>query len=107
MMNDTEFENILKQALRPDISDEEILVKKTPSKSKRRKSTMRKHRIIQSAVAAAACLALIFGIGYNGKSTDHNRHKFLCCEGQRSRNQTHKEKSDEGLCQSRLYLDVV
>ena len=65
MMNDTEFENILKQALRPDISDEEILVKKTPSKSKRRKSTMRKHRIIQSAVAAAACLALIFGIGYN------------------------------------------
>lgn len=64
MMNDTEFENILKQALRPDISDEEILVKKTPSKSKRRKSTMRKHRIIQSAVAAAACLALIFGIGY-------------------------------------------
>ena len=62
MMNDTEFENILKQALRPDISDEEILVKKTPSKSKRRKSTMRKHRIIQSAVAAAACL---FGIGYN------------------------------------------
>lgn len=25
---------------------------------------MRKHRIIQSAVAAAACLALIFGIGY-------------------------------------------
>ena len=64
MMNDTEFENILKQALRPDISDEEILVKKTPSKSKRRKSTMRKHRIIQSAVAAAACLALILGIGY-------------------------------------------
>lgn len=64
MMNDTEFENILKQALRPDISDEEILVKKTPSKSKRRKSTMRKHRIIQSAVATAACLALIFGIGY-------------------------------------------
>ena len=50
MMNDTEFENILKQALRPDISDEEILIKKTPSKSKRRKSTMRKHRIIQSAV---------------------------------------------------------
>ena len=64
MMNDTEFENILKQALRPDISDEEILIKKTPSKSKRRKSTMRKHRIIQSAVATAACLALIFGIGY-------------------------------------------
>ena len=26
---------------------------------------MRKHRIIQSAGAAAACLALIFGIGYN------------------------------------------
>ena len=64
MMNDTEFENILKQALRPDISDEEILVKKTPSKPKRRKSTMRKHRITQSAVAAAACLALILGIGY-------------------------------------------
>ena len=64
MMNDTEFENILKQALRPDISDEEILIKETPSKSKRRKSTMRKHRIIQSAVAAAACLALILGIGY-------------------------------------------
>lgn len=64
MMNDTEFENILKQALRPDISDEEILVKKTPSKSKRRKITMKKHRIIQSTVAAAVCLALIFGIGY-------------------------------------------
>ena len=48
MMNDTELEHILKQALRPDISDEEILVKETPSKSKRRKSTMRKHRIIQS-----------------------------------------------------------
>ena len=64
MMNDAELEHILKQALRPDISDEEILVKKTPSKSKRRKSTMRKHRIIQSAVAAAACLALILGIGY-------------------------------------------
>ena len=58
MMNDTELEHILKQALRPDISDEEILVKETPSKSKRRKSTMRKHRIIQSAVAAAACLHL-------------------------------------------------
>lgn len=43
MMNDTEFENILKQALRPDISDEEILIKETPSRSKRRKSTMRKH----------------------------------------------------------------
>ena len=66
MMNDTELEHILKQALRPDISDEEILVKKTPSKSKRRKGTMRKHRIIQSAVAAAACLALILGIGYKG-----------------------------------------
>ena len=64
MMNDTEFENILKQALRPDISDEEILIKETPSRSKRRKSTMRKHRIIQSAIAAAACLALIWGIGY-------------------------------------------
>ena len=61
MMNDTEFENILKQALRPDISDEEILIKETPSRSKRRKSTMRKHRIIQSAIAAAACLALIWG----------------------------------------------
>ena len=36
MMNDTEFENILKQALRPDISDEEILIKETPSRSKRR-----------------------------------------------------------------------
>ena len=64
MMNDTEFEHILKQALRPDVSDEEILVKKTPSKSKRRKITMKKHRIIQSTVAAAVCLALIFGIGY-------------------------------------------
>lgn len=63
MMNDTEFENILKQALRPDISDEEILIKETPSRSKRRKSTMRKHRIIQSTIAAAACLALIWGIG--------------------------------------------
>lgn len=63
MMNDTEFENILKQALRPDISDEEILIKETPSRSKRRKSTMRKHRIIQSA-CGAACLALIWGIGY-------------------------------------------
>ena len=31
MMNDTEFENILKQALRPDISDEEILIKETRS----------------------------------------------------------------------------
>ena len=64
MMNDTEFEHVLKQALRPDVSDEEILVKKTPSKSKRRKITMKKHRIIQSTVAAAVCLALIFGIGY-------------------------------------------
>ena len=64
MMNDTEFEHILKQALRPDVSDEEILVKKTPSKSKRRKITMKKHRIIQSTVAAAVCLALIFSIGY-------------------------------------------
>ena len=64
MMNDTEFEHILKQALRPDVSDEEILVKKTPFKSKRRKITMKKHRIIQSTVAAAVCLALIFGIGY-------------------------------------------
>ena len=62
MMNDTEFENILKQALRPDISDEEILIKETPSRSKRRKSTMRKHRIIQSAIAAAACLALIWDL---------------------------------------------
>ena len=58
MMNDTEFENILKQALRPDISDEEILIKETPSRSKRRKSTMRKHRIIQSAIAAAACFKM-------------------------------------------------
>lgn len=66
MMNDTEFENILKQALRPDISDKEILIKKTPPKSKGRKSTIKKHRIIQSAVAAAACLALILGIGYKG-----------------------------------------
>lgn len=64
MMNDTEFEHVLKQALRPDVSDEEILVKKTPSKSKRRKITMKKHRILQSTVAAAMCLALIFGIGY-------------------------------------------
>ena len=64
MMNDTEFEHILEQALRPDVSDEEILVKKTPFKSKRRKITMKKHRIIQSTVAAAVCLALIFGIGY-------------------------------------------
>ena len=64
MMNDTEFEHILEQALRPDVSDEEILVKKTPSKSKRRKITMKKRRIIQSTAAAAMCLALIFGIGY-------------------------------------------
>ena len=64
MMNDTEFEHILKQALRPDVSDEEISVKKILSKSKRRKITMKKHRIIQSTVAAAVCLALIFGIGY-------------------------------------------
>lgn len=38
MMNDTELEHILKQALRPDISDEEILVKETPSKSKGEKA---------------------------------------------------------------------
>ena len=80
MMNDTEFENILKQALRPDISDEEILVKKTPSKSKRRKSTMRKHRIIQSAVAAAACLGwhlfLVLDITLFKKQKLLNRKKY-------------------------------
>ncbi len=39
---------------------------------------MRKHRIIQSAVAAAACLALIFGIGYNviQKQKLLNRKKY-------------------------------
>lgn len=64
MINDNELEHILKQALRPDISDEEILVKKSLSASNGRKFTMKKHRILHRTIAAAACLALIFGIGY-------------------------------------------
>ena len=110
MMNDTEFENILKQALRPDISDEEILIKETPSRSKRRKSTMRKHRIIQSAIAAAACLALIWGIGYKTIKPEKAQNTAVTNSFVVKVNAAeikHKEKSDEGLCQSRLYLDVV
>ena len=59
MMNDTEFENILKQALRPDISDEEILVKKTPSKSKRRKITMKIRRILSVFLLTVLMVSLM------------------------------------------------
>lgn len=62
-MNDKELDQILRKALRPEVSEEELEVwERTPQMES--EHTMRRHTIIKSTVAAAACLALIAGIGY-------------------------------------------
>ena len=62
-MNDKELDQILRKALRPEVSEEELEVwERTPRMES--EHTMRRHTIIKSTVAAAACLALIAGIGY-------------------------------------------
>mgnify|MGYP007002644401 CR=1 FL=1 len=62
-MNDKELDQILRKALRPEVSEEELEVwERTPRMES--EHTMRRHTIIKSTVAAAACLALVAGIGY-------------------------------------------
>lgn len=62
-MKDKELDQILRKALRPEVSEEELEVwERTPRMES--EHTMRRHTIIKSTVAAAACLALIAGIGY-------------------------------------------
>ena len=62
-MNDKELDQILRKSLRPEVSEEELEVwDRVPRMES--EHTMRRHTIIKSTVAAAACLALVAGIGY-------------------------------------------
>ena len=62
-MNDKELDQILRKSLRPEVSEEELEVWDRAPRMES-EHTMRKHTIIKSTVAAAACLALVAGIGY-------------------------------------------
>ncbi|MDY3774754.1 MAG: DUF4179 domain-containing protein, partial [Eubacterium sp.] len=62
-MNEKELDQILKQALRPEVSQDEVEVWDRAPRMES-EHTMRRHTIIKSTVAAAACLALVAGIGY-------------------------------------------
>lgn len=62
-MNDKELDQILRKSLRPEVSEEELEVWDREPRMER-EHTMRRHTIIKSTVAAAACLALVAGIGY-------------------------------------------
>ena len=62
-MNDKELDQILRKSLRPDVSEEELEVWDRAPRMES-EHTMRRHTIIKSTVAAAACLALVAGIGY-------------------------------------------
>ena len=60
-MNDKELDQILRKSLRPEVSEEELEVwDRVPRMES--EHTMRRHTIIKSTVAAAACLALVAGI---------------------------------------------
>ena len=62
-MNDKELDQILRKSLRTEVSEEELEVwDRVPRMES--EHTMRRHTIIKSTVAAAACLALVAGIGY-------------------------------------------
>lgn len=74
-MNDKELDQILRKSLRPEVSEEELEVWDRAPRMES-EHTMRRHTIIKSTVAAAACLALVAGIGYGhfsdiGKSPAH------------------------------------
>lgn len=62
-MNDKELDQILRKSLRPEVSEEELEVWDRAPRMES-EHTMRRHTIIKSTVAAAACLALVAGIGY-------------------------------------------
>lgn len=62
-MNDKELDQILRKSLRPEVSEEELEVWDREPRMES-EHTMRRHTIIKSTVAAAACLALVAGIGY-------------------------------------------
>ena len=56
-MNDKELDQILRKSLRPEVSEEELEVWDRAPRMES-EHTMRRHTIIKSTVAAAACLAL-------------------------------------------------
>ena len=66
-MNDKELDQILRKSLRPEVSEEELEVWDRAPRMES-EHTMRRHTIIKSTVAAAACLALVAGIGYGKES---------------------------------------
>ena len=57
-MNDKELDQILRKSLRPEVSEEELEVWDRAPRMES-EHTMRRHTIIKSTVAAAACLALV------------------------------------------------
>lgn len=78
-MNDKELDQILRKSLRPEVSEEELEVWDRAPRMES-EHTMRRHTIIKSTVAAAACLALVAGIGYGhfsdiGKSPAQPGHE--------------------------------
>ena len=79
-MNDKELDQILRKSLRPEVSEEELEVWDRAPRMES-EHTMRRHTIIKSTVAAAACLALVAGIGYGhfsdiGKSPAQPAHRL-------------------------------
>ena len=87
-MNDKELDQILRKSLRPEVSEEELEVWDRAPRMES-EHTMRRHTIIKSTVAAAACLALVAGIGYGhfsdiGKSpAQQGTHLPQVCAWQR------------------------
>lgn len=70
-MNEKELDQILKQALRPEVSQDEVEVWERPKRmeseepmNKNQPKYRVRYRVAKTAVAIAACLALIVGIGY-------------------------------------------
>ena len=68
-MNDKELDQILRKSLRPEVSEEELEVWDRAPRMES-EHTMRRHTIIKSTVAAAACLALVAGTGAAGHEND-------------------------------------
>lgn len=62
-MNDKNLDQLLREALRPEVSEDEVEVWEEISQRKKIRS-MRKHAIIKTGIAVAACVALVMGIGY-------------------------------------------
>lgn len=73
-MNDKNLEQLLREALRPEISEDEVEVWERTPKTKKIHN-IRKHSMVKAGIAAAACMALVLGIGYGHLSEIGNNKK--------------------------------